>query len=61
MSVALLAYLEPLQPYLKQEGVSELCINNPGELWLEKAGRFTLHQAPELTGKHLRQLANLIA
>ncbi len=61
MSVALLAYLEPLQPYLKQEGVSELCINNPGELWLEKAGRFTLHQAPELTEKHLRQLANLIA
>lgn len=61
MSVALLAYLEPLQPYLKQEGVSELCINNPGVLWLEKAGRFTRHLTPELTEKHLRQLANLIA
>ena len=38
MSVALLSYLEPLQFYLQQDGVSELCINNAGEVWLEKAG-----------------------
>ena len=61
MSVALLSYLEPLQPYLQQKGVSELCINNAGEVWLEKAGRFTRHLAPELHEEHLRQLANLIA
>ena len=61
MSVALLSYLEPLQPYLQQEGVSEVCINNAGEVWHEKAGRFTRHLATELNEKHLRQLANLIA
>ena len=61
MSIALLSYLKPLQPYLNQEGVSELCINKPEEVWLEKAGRFTRHDVPELTENHLRQLAHLIA
>lgn len=61
MSIALQTYLKPFQPYLARASVSELCINSPGELWLEEKGRFTRFDAPELTEKRLHQLAQLIA
>ena len=61
MSVALRAYLKPLQPFLNEAGVSEICVNNPGEVWLEKAGQFVKHAAAELTERYLRQLAFLVA
>lgn len=61
MSVALNAYLKPLLPFLDRPGVSELCINKPGELWLEEKGRFVYETAPELTENRLRLLADLVA
>jgi type IV secretion system protein VirB11 len=61
MSIALMAYLKPLSPYLNDASVSEICVNNPGEIWLEKSGRFTCHAVPDLTQDHLRQLAGLVA
>lgn len=61
MSIALNAYLKPLEPYLASPKVSELCINKPGELWLEEGGQFHHKIVPELTENRLRLLADLIA
>ncbi|MFJ1269997.1 P-type DNA transfer ATPase VirB11 [Legionella lytica] len=61
MSIALNAYLKPLRSFLDLPLVSELCINKPGELWLEESGTFTQVLVPELTENHLRFLADLIA
>lgn len=61
MSIALTAYMKPLQPFLKRANVSEICINKPGELWLEESGQFSLEIVPELTENRLRLLADLVA
>jgi len=58
---ALEAYLTPLKHILDREGVSELSINRPGELWMEIRGDMTREAAPSLTFDHLKALAKLIA
>ena len=32
------AYFAPLQPWLNQDDVTEVLINRPGEIWIERAG-----------------------
>ena len=60
--VYLSAYLAPLRPYLEREGVTDIWINRPGELWLEHAGGRTERvAAPELTDLALERLARQIA
>lgn len=40
-------------PWLNQDGVNEVIINRPGELFVEKAGRFERHMVAELTRDRL--------
>lgn len=57
-------YLRPLKPFLDLPGVSEISINKPQEIWVEKLGSqggMERHQVPELTFDHLHTLARLIA
>ncbi|WP_019218332.1 P-type DNA transfer ATPase VirB11 [Legionella tunisiensis] len=61
MSLALNAYLEPLATLLDDAQVSELCINRPGEVWLEAQGQFRCLALPSLTEKRLLMLARLLA
>jgi type IV secretion system protein VirB11 len=58
---ALSAYLEPLKSFLDQDGVNEISINCPGEVWVEKAGTMSLSKVSELDFNHLRGMASLIA
>ncbi len=52
--------LQPLQPFLQQEGVTEICINQPGEVFVEEHQKFTRYEIPELTFAHLHTLAVLV-
>lgn len=62
MSFVLLEnHLEPLQYFLSQEDVSEISINKPQEIWVEKRGNMTRHELPQLTLRLLKDLAQLIA
>lgn len=57
-------YLRPLKPFLDLPGVSEISINKPQEIWVEKLGSnggMERHQVPDLTFAHLQTLAKLIA
>ncbi len=54
-------YLAPLQASLAHDDVSELVINRPGELALERAGGWTWLEAPELTETWLTTLAKAAA
>ena len=57
-------YLRPLRPYLDQEVVTEISINRPGEIWIEKLGGgrgMERHEVPDLTFSHLQTLASLLA
>ncbi len=57
-------YLRPLKPFLDLPGVSEISINKPKVIWVEKFGfngGVECHQVPDLTFAHLHTLARLIA
>jgi type IV secretion system protein VirB11 len=46
---------------LERDGVSELSINHPGEVWLEVGDTMEGREVPQLTLDHLKQLARLAA
>jgi type IV secretion system protein VirB11 len=54
-------YLEPLQRRLTPDDVTELVVNRPGELGLERASGWEWHDAPELTETWLATLARAAA
>lgn len=58
---ALERHLEPLMPYLDTDGVTEICINQPGELFVEKRGSFSHHEVSELEYPFLEAIAALVA
>lgn len=57
----LLHYLAPLQVCLEPDDVTELVVNRPGELGLERAGGWEWRDAPELTETWLATLARAAA
>lgn len=58
---ALDTYLQPLKTFFAREGVSEISINQPGEVWLEVRGEMEQHHVPELNLEHMKSLGRLIA
>jgi type IV secretion system protein VirB11 len=58
---ALKHYLVPLKPYLAMDGVTEICINRPGEIFVEQFGQFKSYLIKELDKKFLYSFAMLIA
>ena len=60
-AVALLTYAAPLLALLNRNGVSELSVNRPAEVWLEVGDTMERHKMPRLTFDHLKQLARLAA
>lgn len=59
--VAIRSYLEPLKKYLGVAGVTELCINRPGEIIIEVQGDKRVISEPSLTYGALEAFANAIA
>jgi type IV secretion system protein VirB11 len=58
---ALDTYLGPLKKFFAKPEVSEISINQPGEIWVEVSGEMTRHAVPELDLNHLKSLARLVA
>lgn len=54
-------YLEPLQRGLEPEDVTELVVNRPGEMAIERTGGWEWREAPELTEVWLATLAKAAA
>ncbi|PCJ26961.1 MAG: P-type DNA transfer ATPase VirB11 [Rickettsiales bacterium] len=58
---ALETYLLPFKNIFAEEGVNELMINKPGEVWVEKAGDQRLELIPEIDIDHMLGLGRLVA
>jgi type IV secretion system protein VirB11 len=58
---ALERHLLPLLPFINMDGVTEICINQPGKLFVEKKGCFTSFNVKELSYPFLESMAALIA
>lgn len=62
MSVAALdSYLGPMKKILERDGVNEISINQPGEVWVEAKGDMSLEKLPDLDIDHLKSLGRLVA
>lgn len=62
MSIAALdSYLLPLKKILDKDGVNEISINRPGEVWVECKGDTIREELPEFDLNHLKSLARLVA
>lgn len=60
--VFLTAYLAPFQRYLTDESVCEVMVNQPGEVWIERAGgAMERHTDAAINPQLLRRLAEQIA
>lgn len=59
--VALSTFLGPLKSFFDQEGIAEISINRPGEIWVERYGEMERHEIPEFTFEHLRSMGHLVA
>lgn len=59
--IALNHYLKPLNPWLLDVDVSEIMINDPRRVFIDKNGAMQEHAAPELTLSWSEGLASLIA
>ncbi len=56
------AYLAPLAPWLSRPDVTDLLINQPGEVWVETSGgQMSREPADQLTEQALQRLARQIA
>jgi type IV secretion system protein VirB11 len=58
---ALETYLLPLKQIFSEDGVNEVSINKPGEVWIEKMGELRQENIPAFTLEHLKSLAHLVA
>jgi type IV secretion system protein VirB11 len=62
ISVAALdSFLLPLKQILDKEGVTEISINRPNEVWIEIAGDMYRQDLPGFDVEHLKSLARLVA
>lgn len=60
--VYLTAFLAPFAPWLDQADVTDILVNQPGEVWVETlGGAMTRHDAPSVTAQNLTRLAAQIA
>ncbi len=58
---ALVAHLKPIQLYLDNIDISEILINRPQEVFIEKRGQFEQIKVEQLNLQHLNRLGTLIA
>lgn len=61
-AVYLAEYLAPFRPFLADGAVTEIMVNRPGEVWVERAGQgMVQHDAPAVDDALVRRLAEQVA
>jgi type IV secretion system protein VirB11 len=62
-AVLLQEFLRPLQPWLAEPDVSEIAVNGPGRVWIERAGSGGMIPicVPEIDGARIEVLARQVA
>ncbi len=56
-------YLEQFQKYLQDQDVSEICVNQPGEIWIERVGQTSMERvlSATITDTEMMGLAHQVA
>ena len=61
--IFLAQFLGPIQSFLDRDDVSEVCINEPGAVWVETSGAMGMehHAIAEIDERHIKNLAQQVA
>jgi type IV secretion system protein VirB11 len=59
--VTVVEHMKLFRPLLETDGVNEVVVNRPCEVWVEQSGRWECHAVPGLTFEHCRSLATAVA
>ena len=54
-------HMAPLDEWMEDHAITEVCINRPGEVWCERNCVWETHKVASLTDAHLRSLSTAIA
>lgn len=60
-ATSVLFMLEPFKPFFEDDKVTEICVNRPGEVFVERAGKWQSHEVPQLNFDYLRRLGTAVA
>lgn len=60
-ATSVLSYLEPLDVWMTDPGITEICVNRPGEVFIERASHWERHECPAMTLEHCSGLATAVA
>ena len=58
---SVLFMLSPFKPFFLDDKVTEICVNRPGEVFVEREGKWIAHDVPQLTFDHLKRLGTAVA
>ena len=53
--------LEPLAPFFSDPAITEICVNQPGTVFVERNGKWCQHDVPQLTFDYLKRLGVAVA
>lgn len=60
-ATSVIEFLRPLREQLDKVGVQEVCVNRPGELWVETARGWHSVSAPDMSAERCLSLATAVA
>ncbi len=58
---SVLFMLEPFKPFFEDDKITEICVNKPGEVFVERAGKWVSYDVPELSYDYLKRLGIAVA
>lgn len=58
---SLFFHMQPFDSWMQDDGVTEICINRPGEVFCDRGGAWEGHNVPQLDYAHLMSLATNVA
>ena len=58
---SVMVFLQPFRPWLDDDGVTEIAVNSPGTVWVEKGSVWSPYAVPEVDSKLMRALGTAVA
>ena len=59
--LSVVVFLQPFREWLDDDAVTEIAVNGPGTVWIEKGSVWSSHAVPEVDSKLMRALGTAVA
>ena len=59
--LSVMVFLQPFKQWMDDDAVTEIAVNGPGTVWIEKGSIWSPHTVPEVDSKLMRALGTAVA